>query len=169
LATVPFEMRQGGSSITKTKCSTVRRYWRCLCRTIRVAHADKACAEAQPSGGADRSAPKRQNHLGPLKAAEPDEAYFWATHQGAELDLLLFKGGRRFGVEIKRIDPPTLTPSMRIALADLQLEHLTVVYPGKQSYELGPDVTVLPIDTAVAAGIDSVMPKRRPRARVKRV
>ena len=55
---------------------------------------------------------------------EPDEAYFWATHQGAELDLLLFKGGRRFGVEIKRMDAPTLTPSMRIALADLQLEHL---------------------------------------------
>ncbi len=53
-------------------------------------------------------------------------------------------------------------------VADLQLEHLTVVYPGKQSYELGPEVTVLPIDTAVAAGIDSLMPKGRPRARVKR-
>jgi hypothetical protein len=65
---------------------------------------------------------------------------------GAELDLLLFKGGRRFGVEIKRMDAPTLTPSMRIALADPQLEQLTVVYPGKQSYELGPEVTVLPID-----------------------
>jgi predicted AAA+ superfamily ATPase len=104
-----------------------------------------------------------------LKVVEPDEAYFWATHQGAELDLLLFKGGRRFGIEIKRMDAPTLTPSIRIALADLQLEHLTVVYPGKQSYELGPDVTVLPLDTAVAAGVDSLMAKRRPRARVKRV
>jgi len=104
-----------------------------------------------------------------LKVVEPDGAYFWATHQGAELDLLLFKGGRRFGVEIKRMDAPTLTPSMRIALADLQLEHLTVVYPGRQSYELGPEVTVLPIDTAVAAGIDSLMPKRRSRARGKRV
>ncbi len=104
-----------------------------------------------------------------LKVVEPDGVYFWATHQGAELDLLLFTGGLRFGVEIKRMDAPTLTPSMRIALADLQLEHLTVVYPGKQSYELGPEVTVLPIDTAVAAGIDSLTPKRRPRARVKRV
>jgi predicted AAA+ superfamily ATPase len=103
-----------------------------------------------------------------LKVVEPDEAYFWATHQGAELDLLLFKGGRRFGVEIKRMDAPRLTPSMRIALADLRLEHLTVVYPGRQSYDLGPDVTVLPIDTAVAAGIDSLSPKRRSRARVKR-
>jgi hypothetical protein len=88
---------------------------------------------------------------------------------GAELDLLLFKGGRRFGVEIKRMDAPTLTPSMRVALADPQLEQLTVVYPGKQSYELGPEVTVLPIDTAVATGIDSLMPKRRRRARLKRV
>jgi predicted AAA+ superfamily ATPase len=104
-----------------------------------------------------------------LKVVEPDEAYFWATHQGAELDLLLFKGGRRFGVEIKRMDAPTLTSSMRIALADLQLEHLMVVYPGRQSYELGPEVTVLPIDTAVAAGIDSLTPKRRSRVRVTRV
>jgi len=103
-----------------------------------------------------------------LKAAEPDEAYFWATHQGAELDLLLFKGGRRFGIEIKRMDAPTLTPSMRIALADLHLDRLTVVYPGKQSYELGPNVTVLPIDTAVVAGFDGLFPKRRRRPRITR-
>jgi hypothetical protein len=104
-----------------------------------------------------------------IKAVEPDEAYFWATHQGAELDLLLFKGGHRVGVEIKRIDAPKITPSMRVALADLKLERLTVVYPGKQSYELAPRVTVLPIDKAVATGIDSFTPSRRPRAaRVKR-
>lgn len=99
-----------------------------------------------------------------LKAAEPDEAYFWATHQGAELDLLLLKNGRRLGVEIKRMDAPVLTPSMRIALADLKLEHLTVVYPGSQSYELGRQVRVLPLDVAVADGIDALMPKRRSRA-----
>lgn len=104
-----------------------------------------------------------------LKAAEPDEAYFWATHQGAELDLLLFKGGRRFGVEIKRMDAPTLTPSIRIALADLRLDHLTVVYPGKRAYALGQEVTVLPIEAVVAGGIDSLMPKRPSRARRKRV
>lgn len=103
-----------------------------------------------------------------LKAAEPDEAYFWATYQGAELDLLLLKNGRRLGVEIKRMDAPVLTPSMRIALADLKLEHLTVVYPGNQSYELGPQATVLPLDVAVAGGIDALMPKRHPRIRRKR-
>lgn len=55
------------------------------------------------------------------------EAYFWATHQGAELDLLLLKAGRRFGVEVKRADAPKVTPSMRIALEDLHLDHLTVL------------------------------------------
>jgi hypothetical protein len=100
-----------------------------------------------------------------LRAAEPDEAYFWATHQGAELDLLLFKGGRRVGVEIKRMDAPTLTPSMRIALADLKLEQLTVVYPGSQSYELGPQVRVLPLDAMIVSGAASLMRKRRPRVR----
>ncbi len=54
-----------------------------------------------------------------LHHARPAEAYFWATHQGAELDLLMLKRGRRIGVEIKRADAPSLTPSMRIALRDL--------------------------------------------------
>jgi hypothetical protein len=57
------------------------------------------------------------------------------------LDLLLFKCGRRFGVEIKRMDAPSLTGSMRIALANLQLAHLTVVYLCKQLYELTPDAS----------------------------
>jgi uncharacterized protein len=100
-----------------------------------------------------------------LKVAEPDQAYFWATHQGAELDLLLFKRGLRLGVEIKRMDAPTLTPSMRIALSDLKLDHLTILYPGKQSYELGPRVSVVPLDIAVSGGMNCLMPKRRPRTR----
>jgi predicted AAA+ superfamily ATPase len=99
-----------------------------------------------------------------LKAMEPDEAYFWATHQGAELDLLLFKNGHRLGVEIKRVDSPTLTPSMRMALADLKLAQLTVLYPGSQTYELEPRARALPLDMAVAAGIDSLMPRRRRRS-----
>ncbi|MCP4424014.1 MAG: ATP-binding protein, partial [Chloroflexi bacterium] len=63
-----------------------------------------------------------------LTAIKADEVYFWATHGGAELDLLLLKDGHKFGVEIKRMDAPRLTASMRIALDDLQLEHLTVIY-----------------------------------------
>lgn len=80
-----------------------------------------------------------------LKTAEPDEAYFWGTHQGAELDLLLMKKGRRIGVEIKRADAPTVTASMRIALADLKLDELHIVYPGTHAYELAAGVKVMPV------------------------
>ena len=79
-----------------------------------------------------------------LRQARPTEAYFWATHQGAELDLLLFKHRRRVGVEIKRADAPKLTPSMRIALADLKLDRLLVIYPGNKPYRLAPKVDVVP-------------------------
>lgn len=80
-----------------------------------------------------------------LKSQQPDEAYFWATHQGAELDLLMFKNGKRIGVECKRKDSPTLTPSMRIALADLALDRLHVVYPGDRRYALAKNVDVIPL------------------------
>lgn len=76
--------------------------------------------------------------------AEPDEAYFWATHAGAELDLLMFSHGKRIGVEIKRADAPRLTPSMRTALEDLNLDRLLVVYPGTQRYSLAERVEVVP-------------------------
>ncbi len=80
-----------------------------------------------------------------LKALRPDDAYYWATHNGAEIDLVLFQGGKRLGVECKRADAPTLTPSMRIALADLKLDELLVVYPGERRYRLAPRVEVVPL------------------------
>ena len=86
-----------------------------------------------------------------LKAFRPDEAYYWATHNGAELDLLLFKNGRRIGVECKRTDAPQLTPSMRTALADLKLDHLYVLYPGTRAYTLGRNVEVMPLADFVKA------------------
>jgi len=86
-----------------------------------------------------------------IKSFRPDEAYFWATHTGAELDLLLFKNGRRIGVECKRADAPTLTPSMRIALADLKLDRLYVLYPGERSYSLAKNVEVQPLAGFVKA------------------
>jgi len=86
-----------------------------------------------------------------IKSFRPDEAYFWATHGGAELDLLLFKNGRRIGIECKRADAPTLTPSMRIALADLKLDHLYVLYPGERSYSLARNVEVVPLADFVKA------------------
>ena len=82
-----------------------------------------------------------------LKATMPDEAYYWATHGGAELDLLLLKDGRRIGVECKRVDAPRLTPSMRLALEDLELDRLFVIYPGNLAYPIADKVTALPLVT----------------------
>jgi len=79
-----------------------------------------------------------------LTDGSTDEAYFWATYAGAEIDLLLFRGGRRIGVEIKRADAPRLTPSMRSALTDLNLDRLLVIYPGDRSYGLAENIEVIP-------------------------
>ncbi|MBK7203755.1 ATP-binding protein [Candidatus Amarolinea dominans] len=75
-----------------------------------------------------------------IKAVDPDEAYFWATHSGAELDLLLFTGGRRVGVECKRMDARSPSSARRLAL-----DHLIVLYPGERPYPLAERVTVLPL------------------------
>jgi predicted AAA+ superfamily ATPase len=82
-----------------------------------------------------------------IKTIAPDEAYYWATYGGAELDLMLLKNGRQIGVECKRVDAPRLTPSMRIALEDLNLDHMFVVYPGKTAYPLGEKINVLPLSS----------------------
>jgi predicted AAA+ superfamily ATPase len=100
-----------------------------------------------------------------LKAVQPDEAYFWATHTGAELDLLLFKDRRRFGVEVKRADAPRLTPSMRIALADLGLDALVVLYPGKLRYPLADRVEAVPITTLAEGGGKALWGRLRKRRR----
>jgi predicted AAA+ superfamily ATPase len=102
-----------------------------------------------------------------LATVQPDEVYFWATHTGAELDLLLFKDGWRLGVEIKRADAPALTPSMRIALQDLRLDYLTVLYPGSRRYELTEQVSVVPLAT-LAEGVDALFPHPRPRRGTRR-
>lgn len=96
-----------------------------------------------------------------IRAVQPDDVYFWGTYQGAELDLLLFKDGRRLGIEAKRTDAPTLTPSMRIALEDLKLDHLGVLYPGGRRYALGERVTALPLVTLADGGIEALFPKRK--------
>ena len=85
-----------------------------------------------------------------LAAWQPDGAWFWATHGGAELDLLLSRGGRRIGVEIKRADAPRLSPSMRQALNDLELDELLVVTPGVRGYQLNDQVRVVPLTEALA-------------------
>lgn len=86
-----------------------------------------------------------------IKSFRPDDVYYWATHNGAELDLLLFKDGRRIGVECKRADAPVLTSSMKIALSDLRLDRLCVLYPGDKTYSLAKKVDVIPLAKFVNA------------------
>lgn len=77
-----------------------------------------------------------------LLGAERD-AYFWGTHAGAELDLFVVRGGRRYGFDVKFDDRPGTTRSMRIAAADLRLEPLFVVYPGSRSFPLDEGIEAL--------------------------
>ena len=79
-------------------------------------------------------------------ASEPhDQAYFWATHQGAEIDLILQRGDGLLGVECKRADAPKVTPSIRTALGDLGLASVAVVYPGTKRYPIADNVEVVPL------------------------
>jgi uncharacterized protein len=80
------------------------------------------------------------------------EAWFWATHQGAEIDLLLRRGDRLLGVECKRGDVPRLTPSIRIALEDLSLDRVAIVYPGTQRFEVADRVEAVPITVLAKPG-----------------
>lgn len=73
------------------------------------------------------------------------DAYFWGTHSGAELDLMLIRKGKRYGIEFKCMDAPSMTKSLHIALADLHLEHAWIIYPGNEIYRVHERVTVIPI------------------------
>ena len=87
-----------------------------------------------------------------IAEAAPDQVHFWATHNGAELDLLLLTAGRRIGVEIKRADAPRRTRSMAVAVKDLRLDALHVVYPGEVRYAIDERITAVP------AGVPYAMP-----------
>jgi predicted AAA+ superfamily ATPase len=69
--------------------------------------------------------------------------YFWATHGVAKLDLLFFASGKKYGIEIKFSEAPTITPSMHKSIQDLELERLWVVYPGEHNYEVEKRISVI--------------------------
>jgi len=74
------------------------------------------------------------------------DVYFWATHAGAELDLLVTVAGKRYGFEFKYADAPGANRSMRIAIEDLGLEHLWIIYPGRHEYDIDEKISVIPVD-----------------------
>ena len=73
-----------------------------------------------------------------------DEAFFWATHQGAEMDLVLRRGTQLLGIECKRADSPRMTPSIRHALTDLGLAKVAIIYPGKKRIPIAEDTEAVP-------------------------
>ncbi|MBI4192272.1 MAG: ATP-binding protein, partial [Betaproteobacteria bacterium] len=106
-----------------------------------------AALEAHPKLGASWEGYALEQAI--LTAGERN-AYYWATQAGAELDLLLSIGGRRYGVEAKYSDAPRTTKSMNVAIDDLGLHKLHVVYPGSQRYALDKKIEVLPLHDSLA-------------------
>jgi uncharacterized protein len=100
--------------------------------------------QAQPKVGASFEGFALQEVVRALHA-RPEQCYFWATHQGAELDLLVVAEGRRRGFEFKRTDAPGVTKSMHIAIQDLDLESIDVVHVGRDTYPLSPKIRALSI------------------------
>lgn len=80
-----------------------------------------------------------------FKVVSPSDAYFWATYAGAELDLMVFHRGQRFGFEMKFSEAPKSTRSMHVAIEDLELKHLWVVHPGQKTYPMHENITALSI------------------------
>ena len=91
-----------------------------------------------------------------LAHLRPDEACFWQTQAGAELDLLALTGGKRIGFEMKFSESPRTTKSMRVAIHDLRLDHLYVIHPGEMRFPLDDGITAMPareIPTLATTGI----------------
>lgn len=74
-----------------------------------------------------------------------EEVFFWSVHSAAEVDLVFPKKGRLYGLEVKYLQAPRVTNSMRSAMAELSLSHLWIIYPGKVSYPLDKNITVIPM------------------------
>ncbi len=93
--------------------------------------------------------------------ARPEECYFWGTHSGAELDLLVVRGRRRFGFEFKRTVAPKITRSMREAMKDLLLDHLDVIHAGDATFPMTDKIRAVAL-------MDLPMVSRASRAAIRK-
>jgi predicted AAA+ superfamily ATPase len=105
--------------------------------------------QAHPKVGASFEGFALQEVVRALRA-RPEHCHFWATHQGAELDLLVVQGGRRRGFEFKRTDAPAATKSMHLAIQDLGLESIDVIHTGSHTYPLSTRIRALAISRVTA-------------------
>jgi predicted AAA+ superfamily ATPase len=85
------------------------------------------------------------------------ECFFWGLHTGAELDLVFQKSGKLYGLEVKYSDAPKMTKSMHSALAELNLEKLFVLYPGKDAYKLDKKIEVIGIEALSASSLKTTV------------
>jgi predicted AAA+ superfamily ATPase len=96
--------------------------------------------------------------------ARPEQCFYWATHAGAELDLLVVDGPRRLGFEIKLTDAPSVTASMHAALTDLKLDAIDVVHAGDNTYPLSERVRAVAA-VRVLEDVNPLRPVSRARQR----
>ena len=105
-----------------------------------------------PKSGASWEGFAMQEIVGTL-GVDWDRCYYWATHRGAELDLLVSDGGRKIGFEFKRTSAPRMTRSMHAALSDLMLERLCLIFPGDSRFRIHERVEAIGLNVAIAEGI----------------
>lgn len=115
--------------------------------------ADREALMSHPKCGASWEGLALEQVLGLAPRAE---AYYWAVHNGPELDLLLIHRGRRIGIELKFSDAPAHTSMLSTVFEDLALERLWVVYPGDRRYPLAHGIDAVPLH-AVADEIPELL------------
>jgi len=139
------ELRPFIGNIGKRIRKTPRYYFRdsgllhCLLRT-----ADPAALRANPQFGASWEGFGIEQAIRQLRCAEED-CFFWRSHAGAEIDLIVQSQAGLLGIEFKAASIPKLSKGAFIAMNDLKLDQLFVVYPGDKKFEIADKVTALPI------------------------
>jgi predicted AAA+ superfamily ATPase len=74
---------------------------------------------------------------------DPFDCYFWATHNNAEIDLVVIRGTNKIGFEFKFADTVSVSKSMRIAIDDLQLSKIYVITPSGRQYHIAENIEVI--------------------------
>lgn len=95
-----------------------------------------------------------------LQHHNPRDVGFWATHGGAEIDLVFSTRGRQYGIEVKLTDRPRVTPSMRIALTDLELDHILVAHAGSESFPLADRISAVSITELLDSRLEDLVSVR---------
>ena len=78
-----------------------------------------------------------------------EDCYFWGTQSNAELDLMIFKNNKKIGFEIKYTEHLSVTNSMKISISNLQLDHLYLIYPGKDMFKLSSSITAISLEKII--------------------